>query len=79
MNSNTSVRLSDKDIKKLKDIQEAYEINSFSEMIRVLIRQEHERIIFYKDLNLHENLSEKQIFAGHLYHNYTTKSNFKKA
>lgn len=52
MKSQTSIYLSDKDKKRLKTLQEAYETDNVSELIRKLIEQEVERIRFYRELNV---------------------------
>ena len=69
MNKNASLRLSDKDMIILEDLKKAYDISNTSELLRVLIRKDHDNLVSYEGL---KNLSDKQIINLGLYKDCTT-------
>lgn len=50
MKKQTSIYLSDKDQKKLGKIKEVLEADSNNEIIKLLIKEEYERIVKYTNL-----------------------------
>lgn len=52
MKQSTSIYLSDKDKKRMERLLEIYEVRSMSELIRILVEKETERINYYKELNM---------------------------
>lgn len=48
--SQTSFYLSEKDLKKIKKLQEIYDVRSASELIRILIQDEIDRVKKYEEL-----------------------------
>lgn len=48
----TSINLSDKELKNLESLKEAYECDSNSEAVRLLIKEEMERVRKYHELNI---------------------------
>lgn len=50
MKTQTSVYLSDKDIKKLKELKSLYEADSVSELLRIIINNEYDLMAKYKEL-----------------------------
>ena len=50
MEKQTSVYLSDKDLKRLDKIKEVWETNKNTDAIKTLIKEEYERIKRYQDL-----------------------------
>lgn len=49
MRKSTSISLSEKELKKSKDLMRVYDTESLSELFRILIKAESERIQFYTD------------------------------
>lgn len=46
----TSINLSEKELKKLKELQEAYECDSISGIVRVLLNDEYSRMQKYHEM-----------------------------
>lgn len=52
MKQSTSISLSDKDRKRLKELLTVYDLESASELIRLLIEQEYNTVNKYRELNV---------------------------
>lgn len=72
MSKNASIRLSDKEEIIINDLKKAYNISNTSELLRVLIRKDHENLKLYEGLT---NLSDKQIISLNLHSHCSTKIN----
>lgn len=52
MRTSTSISLSEKDKQKIKELIKIYDVESLSELVRILVQQEIERINFYREKNM---------------------------
>lgn len=52
MRTSTSISLSEKDKAKIKELIKIYDVESLSELLRILVQQEMERINFYREKNM---------------------------
>lgn len=50
MDKQTTIYLSDKDMKRLELVKELFETNKTNEVIKILIKEEYDRIKKYRDL-----------------------------
>lgn len=50
MRKSTSISLSDKELAKAKELMKIYDTESLSELFRILLKAENERINFYAEL-----------------------------
>ena len=69
MSNTASLRLNEKDLRNIEDLKKAYNISNTSELIRVLIRKDHDNLMSFEGLN---KLSDKQIITLGLYKNCNT-------
>lgn len=52
MRTSTSISLSEKDKDKAKKLMKIYDAESLSELFRILIAAELERVVFYQNLQM---------------------------
>ena len=69
MSNTASLRLNEKDLRNIEDLKKAYNITNTSELIRVLIRKDHDNLMSFEGLN---KLSDKHIITLGLYKNCNT-------
>lgn len=50
MKTQTSFYLSEKDNKKIEKLKQVYDVKSASELVRILINDEHERVKKYEEM-----------------------------